>query len=600
MDLLPKVFRTEGNIAEFDPTKIFESILKETGMKETEAKKITELVVRRIISSGIKFLSGPHIREIVCSILSEQHFESERKLYTRIGMPLMDYETILEKGPIDSLNKQINPEKIHHWAGNQIAEEYAHLRILKDEESKAHLSGDIHINDLNYFVLRPFSQIWDARIILKYGFPPLKNLKGYYFNKPAKDLNSALSQLNKWIGIIQNEFYGTQGFYFFNNFLAPYLQDLPEEIIIRIIQNYIYENNQMPLTIGREIKQASVYTSNSIFNGIFEIPAIGPYGNIKNVYGNYQKESKLLLKALIVAFKNAYKNYHPNSLPKHYILMDNKFIDIIEEIYPNFWNEIDLICSSYFMNYNLDSYRNKNFKSILNEKYHNFGILQNISLNLPRYAFISRNEDNFFELLHSYLNLCSNILIKKYEIIKKRIDSNKLPLCSGIIDDDQLFKLENQGISISIVGLNEAVKFLTNYHLHEHLEAAKFGNKVLYKINKLCSELSGKYHKLIILSENISETAINRFTKLDLKQFPMQFKAISNNQKYTNSVHFHKNAQIDLLERIKIQGDFHKFIHYGAISYISFNDLKRNDMNIRDFIRKMIEELRISSLKFYS
>jgi len=83
--------------------------------------------------------------------------------------------------------------------------------------------------------------------------------------------------------------------------------------------------------------------------------------------------------------------------------------------------------------------------------------------------------------------------------------------------------------------------------------------------------LSGKYHKLIILSENISETAINRFTKLDLKQFPMQFKAISNNQKYTNSVHFHKNAQIDLLERIKIQGDFHKFIHYGAISYISFN-----------------------------
>ncbi|MHA2475050.1 MAG: anaerobic ribonucleoside-triphosphate reductase, partial [Promethearchaeota archaeon] len=92
MDLFPKVFRTEGDLAEFDSSRILDSIIKETKMSEENAIKITELVVRRIISSGIKFLSGPHIREIVCSILSEEHFENERKLYTRIGIPLMDYE----------------------------------------------------------------------------------------------------------------------------------------------------------------------------------------------------------------------------------------------------------------------------------------------------------------------------------------------------------------------------------------------------------------------------------------------------------------------------------------------------------------------------
>ena len=85
MDLLPKVFRTEGDVVEFNPSKILESIMKETSMKEKDAKHITELVVRRIISSGIKFLSGPHIREIVCSILSENHFEQERKIYTSIS-----------------------------------------------------------------------------------------------------------------------------------------------------------------------------------------------------------------------------------------------------------------------------------------------------------------------------------------------------------------------------------------------------------------------------------------------------------------------------------------------------------------------------------
>ena len=242
MDLLPRVFRTEGNIAEFDSVKIFESILKETHMKETDAKHITELVVRRIISSGIKFLSGPHIREIVCSILSEQHFENERKLYTRIGMPLMDYEDILEKGPSDKPNERINPEKINHWSANQIAEEYAHLRLLDNEESKAHLYGDIHINGLCYFDLRPFSQIWDPRIILNNGFPPIN---GHFKQKPPKDLATALFHIFAWLGTVQSEFYGNQGLNLITIFLAPYISNLSEDEIKQGLRKLIYEINPL-------------------------------------------------------------------------------------------------------------------------------------------------------------------------------------------------------------------------------------------------------------------------------------------------------------------------------------------------------------------
>jgi len=41
MHLLPKVFRTEGDWAEFDTYKILESIISETRMKEEYAKQIT-------------------------------------------------------------------------------------------------------------------------------------------------------------------------------------------------------------------------------------------------------------------------------------------------------------------------------------------------------------------------------------------------------------------------------------------------------------------------------------------------------------------------------------------------------------------------------
>ncbi len=155
-NLLPKVFQSKGDVVNFDPIKIEESIIKETNMDIEEAKLITEKVVRRIISSNIKFLSGPHIRELVCSVLSEQGFENERKLYTRIGMPLMDYERLLYKGTKENANQFSNPESIHNWSADSLAEEYALLRLLTTEQSHAHLSGDIHVHMLRYFDLRPF------------------------------------------------------------------------------------------------------------------------------------------------------------------------------------------------------------------------------------------------------------------------------------------------------------------------------------------------------------------------------------------------------------------------------------------------------------
>ncbi len=598
MDLLPKVFRTEGNIAEFDPSKIYDSILKETGMSEEDTKHITELVVRRIISSGIKFLSGPHIREIVCSILSEQHFENERKLYTRIGMPLMDYEEILEIGSINKQDKWINPEKIHHWAANQIAEEYAHLRILKNEESKAHLAGDIHINGLNYFVLRPFNQIWDPRLVLKHGIPPIGDLKGYYKYKPALTLKSALFQMNKWLELVQNEFYGPQSLLLISNFLSPYLNNLTIEEVIKEIQSFIYKNNLLPLTFGRKVPPISILSSFSIFNGLKETPAIISGGKIKGIYGNYNKQCNLFFKAFLLSLKAIIKKYPLLSLPKHYILMDSKFINSIKEIFPNCGDDTELILSSYLLNIRPNSYIFENLEYPFKEKFHNYGILQNISLNLPRYAFMSKDEDKFLELLRSKLILCSNILLEKVEIIKKRINSKNLPLCGSVIDGEPIFKLENQGLSISIVGLNEATKYLTNYYLHENLESVELGKKILKNINLVCQELSEKHNKKFITSENLSERAINRFTRLDSKNFPKEVRLVSNDDKYTNSVHFREDVEVNLLDRVKTQESFHKFIHEGAITYISFKDLQRSKLNIEEFMRKIFEESKISNLKF--
>ncbi len=601
MDLLPKVFRTEGNVTEFDPSKIFESILKETRMSEENAKNITELVVRRIISSGIKFLSGPHIREIVCSILSEEHFENERKLYTRIGMPLMDYEKILEKGPSDKPNEQINPEKIHHWAADRIAEEYAHLRILNNEESKAHLYGDIHINGLNYFDSRPFSQVWDPRFILNEDFPPIDNLKNIYKQKPANNLIGALKNLSKWLGITHSEFYGIQGFNLISTFLAPYVYKISEEKIMKDLREFIYEINHIPIIIGRSISKSLLSSSFSILDAFLEIPAINPGGKTEKVYGDYHEESKRLLKALFLILKEEYYK-NPNSIPNHQSILDNILIDEISTFVPGFWDEPGIINSTYFMNPRLDFYKKKLVEHISNNGHFNYGTLQNITLNLPRYSYMSRNEDEFLELLNSKLDLCSEILLKKFKIIEKRINSNHLPFCISKVKGEPIFNINNQNLSISIVGLNESIKHLINYELHEHSEAINLGKKILNNIYIKCRELSDRDTKQYILSENLSEKAIHRFTKLDLKHFPKQIKSLSNktDYNYTNSIHYRHRIDGNLLNMLKDQGDFHQFIHNGAVEYISLNSLKKNDLVLRDFIGIICKDSNLSSMKFYS
>ena len=76
---------------------------------------------------------------------------------------------------------------------------------------------------------------------------------------------------------------------------------------------------------------------------------------------------------------------------------------------------------------------------------------------------MSKDEDKFVEILQEKMDLCFDIFEKKYQIIKKRLNSRHLPLCSSFINNEKaLFDLNNQNYAFNIVGLNETIKFLTN------------------------------------------------------------------------------------------------------------------------------------------
>ncbi len=605
--LMPKVLRTEGDVVDFEPVKIEQSLIKETGLDRETAGKITESVVRRIISSRIKFLSGPHIREIVCSILSEQHFEEERKLYTRIGMPLMDYEELLEKGFSKETQKILNPEKIHHKAANQLAEEYALLRILSDEESHAHLYGDIYIHQLKYFDLRPYSQLWDPRLILHFGLPPLKNWNISSRTKPPISLTDACIQLANWLGIIQCEFCGNQGYDFFTIFLAPYATHLSYQEIKTELRRFINEINHFSLISGKSFLKSSIACFPTVIEDLMNLDYTDSQGNKKGVYGDFEEECLKIFNAVIDIFIEGDYNKNPFIIPKHLVFFDLNYLYRVKDSYLKLFEEINKTYSLYLINLSSKWIKDALIRNI-SDSYFNHGILQKISLNLPRYAYLSKDIDNFLETLKRYINLSIEILNKKYEIIQKRLTTNYLPICSGSINENPLYDLNRQDLSLGFIGLNEAVQFLTNYELHENDDAFSLGKKILIELNKYCIEKSNQFNRKYSLIESTSNELMFRFARLDYKHFPMKInpkieKRYKNSEKlyYNNSAHFNKNTNLNLKERIAKQGRYQYLIQNGVIEQISLSKNKsefQDAQAFKKFLKYTSEKTQIGCLKF--
>lgn len=595
MHLLPKVFRSEGDVVQFDASKIFESIMKETGMSEEEARNVTELVVRRIISSGIKFLSGPHIREIVCSILSENHYEKERKLYTRIGMPLMDYEEILEKVGKKAIKSVINPEKIHHWAANQLAEEYTLLRILTDEESRAHLFGDIYIHQLKYFDLRPYEHTWDSRMILKYGIPPT-NLKSFSYKvKAPSNLREALNQLANWTGLIQNEFSGRQSFNHLTIFLAPLIGNLSNSEIKNELKSFIYEINHLSTISGKRYLKSSLECYPTINEQLLDVDAYGPKGNIKGTYKEYKNECLRLFECFIDIFMEGDYYSNPFQYPTHNIICKNEWLTEYKDSFLRVIDEINTNHTPYIFNYSF-FHANNSKENTFSSKYLNHGILQKISINLPRLAFLAKDESLFIEDLNKKLNFCATILNKKYDIIKKRLSTNHLPLCNSMIEGKSLFQLNKQDLCIGFIGLNEAISILTNNKMIESLDSYNLGLKVVNEMAKLCEDFSNKFQKNFTLIEDSSNRAVERFIKLDHRHFPEI--AIDH---YENSTNFGNSLAIDLLKKLEMQGKFHTLITHGTTQRISLGKLKERyttNQEILGFLNQVYTNTQIKSLKF--
>ncbi len=122
---LPLVHTKEGTYI-FHPGFIYQSLLKETSISKSDAQKITEQVVRFLISANLKLITAPLIREVVNVHLLKNGFETERLLYTRIGLPFYDLREILNN---TNDNEDVIPD-LMNWI---ITEYHAVNKLIQEK-----------------------------------------------------------------------------------------------------------------------------------------------------------------------------------------------------------------------------------------------------------------------------------------------------------------------------------------------------------------------------------------------------------------------------------------------------------------------------------
>ena len=195
------------------------------------------------------------------------------------------------------------------------------------------------------------------------------------------------------------------------------------------------------------------------------------------------------------------------------------------------------------------------------------GNLAYVTLNLPRIAYNSRDDNDVFDYLDTNMHLGEEVLMLRREQAMNCLDNyNLLPFLTQEAEGDRYYRINNATLSFGFVGLNE----MLISHCGEGIEnpdARKFGLKVIKHMNKRTAELTEETGLRWSVLQTPAESTAYRFGMLDKEKYGD--KAVLQGDDaasyYTNSSHVPVNSDVLLPEKIKIEEKFHPLTLGGHI-----------------------------------
>jgi anaerobic ribonucleoside-triphosphate reductase len=594
----------------WDRQRIVDALIRETYVDFDTAKEIAREVEDLIATSKIKMITAPLIRELVDTKLVERGLEQARKMHTRLGMPLYDVDQLILHPNKENANVPHGPEATNLTLAERIKKEYALLSVFSQEIADAHMRGDIHLHDLG-FIDRPYCSGQSLEYIKRFGLSLPNSIA---MAKPAKHPEVLLAHMVKFAAALQGHFAGAIGWDSINLFFAPYLVGMSDQELEQLAQMMIFEFSQQAVARGGQ----AIFTDLNLYWEIpkhFEnVPAIGPGGEFTGkTYSDYLKESQRFAKALFDVYQEGDGSGRPFFFPKPLVHITEKFFQT-----PGHMDFLSHICdvasekgNTYFvfdrgetakiseccrLSFKLDQTDLEDAKQPWKMRY---CALQNVTLNLPRIAYLAKGEDSkLFSKIAEFVEMAVKAHLEKKLFIEKLLSlGEKGPLALLAMDRDgsPYLRMHRASFLVGMVGLNELVQIHTGQEMHQSKQAFKFGLKVIAHMKLLVDKFSQRYGMRFVLEQTPAESTAYRFAKLDLKfHSPKSGHIVKGDISkgevyYTNSTYLNNSAVLNPIERVRQEGLFHPLIEAGALTHIWLGEARPSKSSLANFVIKTFQ-----------
>ncbi len=621
-----QVVKRDGKVTEFEISKISKAITKafEALDKQYHPSVIDMLALRVTAEYEPMIRDGKitveSIQDCVEKVLSEAGYADVAKAYIlyrkqrekvrNVNSALLNYKDLVDNYlRINDWRVKENSTVTYSVGGlilsnsGAITANYWLSEIYDNEIAEAHRSAAIHIHDLS--MLTGYCAGWSLKQLIKEG---LGGVPGKITSSPAGHLSTLCNQMVNFLGIMQNEWAGAQAFSSFDTYLAPFVRvdNLSQKEVKQCIQSFIYGVNT-PSRWGTQAPFSNITLDWTCPKDLENLPAIIGGKEMDFTYGDCKKEMDMVNKAFIEIMIEGDANgrgfQYPiptYSITKDFDWSETENNKLLFEMTAKYG-------TPYFSNYINSDMEPSDVRSMccrlrldlreLRKKSGGFfgsgestGSIGVVTINLPRLAYESADEKDFYRQLDRLMDISARSLKTKRTVITKLLEGGLYPYTRRYLGT-----FANHFSTIGLVGMNEAAlnacwlrKDLT------HTESQKFAQDVLNHMRERLSDYQEQYGDLYNLEATPAESTSYRFAKHDKEQYPDIITANMNGTPYyTNSSHLPVGYSEDLFSALDVQDDLQTLYTSGTVFHAFLGEKLPDWKAAAALVRKIAENYKL-------
>ncbi len=622
-----RVRKRDGQIIDFNLSKITKAITAAfEGQNKPYNQDVIDLLALKVTSDFMDkvcdgVVSVEDIQDSVETVLIQAGYVEVAKAYIlyrkkhenvrKAGETILDYKSVVDNYlKIADWRVKENSTVTYSVGGlilsnsGAITANYWLSEVYDEEIAEAHRTAAIHLHDLS--MLTGYCAGWSLKQLIQEG---LGGVPGKITSAPAKHLATLCNQMVNFLGIMQNEWAGAQAFSSFDTYLAPFVKadNLSYDQVKKCIESFVYGVNT-PSRWGTQAPFSNITLDWTVPNDLANLHCIIGGKETDFCYKDCKKEMDMVNKAFIETMIEGDYNgrgfQYPiptYSITKDFDWSETENNKLLFEMTAKYG-------TPYFSNYINSDMQPSDVRSMccrlrldlreLRKKSGGFfgsgestGSVGVVTINMPRIAYLSKNEKEFYERLDKMMDISARSLKIKRTTITKLMEAGLYPYTKRYLGN-----FDNHFSTIGLVGMNEACLNASWLACDmTDARAQSFTKDVLNHMRERLSDYQEKYGDLYNLEATPAESTAYRLAKHDMKLYPGMIFASKKGETpyYTNSSHLPVSFTSDVFDALDIQDELQTLYTSGTVFHAFLGERLPNWKSAMKLVRKIAENYRL-------